>query len=88
MRLCSASGKPRESFSLIYFSPYIYVHQLELLSEEPTWWIFTSGIWISLGCRRSTTRRATADRPWLEATMACSTQVHLNQTLTITGRLD
>ncbi|XP_023158189.1 uncharacterized protein [Zea mays] len=37
------------------------------------------GIWISFG----TTQRATADRPWLEATMACSTQVHLNQTLTI-----
>jgi hypothetical protein len=44
----------------------------------------SSGIWISFG----TTQRATADRPWLEATMACSTQVHLNQTLTIIGRLD
>ncbi|KAL5647614.1 hypothetical protein ACJX0J_041969, partial [Zea mays] len=29
------------------------------------------GIWMSFG----TSQRATADRPWLEATMACSTQV-------------
>ena len=48
--------------------------------------VHCSGIWISLGCHQSMTQKVTVDRPWLVGTMACSTQLHLNQILTITGR--